>query len=492
MEQNELSKLSRKELKEKGHLIIPSKKKNTLLILSLFLIGIGISTLMYYYNQVETQKKEEQKAIAAEKDLEQKLLVTIEEQQKELGNAKIEDRTINDQIQQLIYLPTTAQRKTLKQDLEKLLAEAGNQLNKNESLKLVGYIKKNALFGKITTYSPVVDTYQKEKTEWTVRSSSSGETLYMNTDTADLPSMMDLFHEQSNLTAIQPLVKQQLLNEAKEPTKVIDQILSFPEMTMEQKVLSYTPDKVTLSLPKNQLDITQVKLSFSELLDFTDSEFIDPIISNENTAPALDPDKKYISLTFDDGPNPITTPRLLDILSEKNVKASFFMLGQNVVNNPDLARRVATEGHEIGNHSYSHPNLVALDTESIRTQVLETDRAIALSTGRIPTDFRPPYGSVNKAAAEIIGRPIIQWSVDSEDWKTKNTQKIINRVMKTSYGNSIILMHDIYPESIDAVPQIIDSLRREGYEIVPVDVLLTKKTAPLHLYYGNKSEQIIQ
>lgn len=492
MEPKTAPKHSRKERRKKDRQPISKKWRLLLPILVIFTAGLYACVLGYHYIQAGQQKKEEQKTAAAEKKRDQQLLTTIKKQQTELGNKEIENQAVDDQLQQLIYLPITAQRKLLKQELKTLTAEAQQQLDGNTPFKLVGYVKKETAFGKVVSYLPVVDVYQRKAERWETGSSSQGKKFYMNKETADFPSVTDLFHDQATLTAIQPLIKQQLLDEAADKAAAIDPILNFPEMTMEQKILSYSPDKITLSLPENQLGLKQIGLPFSKILDFTDSAFIDPTVITENTPPALDPNKKYIALTFDDGPNPITTPRLLEVLKEKDVKATFFMLGQNVVNNPDLVRQVAAEGHVIGSHSYSHPNLTTLEPDTIRDQVQTTDRAIANATGKFPLDFRPPYGAINKTAAEIIGRPIIQWSVDSEDWKTKNTPKIINRVMKTSYNNSIILMHDIYPETIDAVPQIIDALRSEGYEIIPVDELITEKQEPLHMYYGNKSEQVIQ
>lgn len=492
MEPKIISRLSRKERRKKEKKNRPNKRQTLLPILAVSITAISICLLGYYYLQSVNQKREIQKAAAAEKEIEQELLTTIDKQQKKLGNKEVENTDVNDHLQELIYLPTTAQRQTLTEDLETLLTETSHQIEKGTPAKLVGYIKKEDLFGKIASYSSVIEVYKKKQDRWEADSSTQGKSHYMNKETADFPSMADIFQNQDNLTAIQPFIKQQLLDDSKDQAAVIDQILNFPQVTMEQKILSYSPDKVVLSLPKNQLNIDQISVPFSNILDFTDQGFIDPTIITEHTPPPLDSNKKYISLTFDDGPNPITTPRLLDILMEKNVKATFFMLGQNVVNNPDLVRRVAAEGHVIGSHSYSHPNLTGLDPESVKSQVQETDKAIAAATGKIPTDFRPPYGAVNKDAAEIIGRPIIQWSVDSEDWKTKNTEKIIKRVMKTSYNNSIILMHDIYPETINAVPQIIDALRSEGYDIILADDLITEKQEPLHMYYGNKSEQVIQ
>ncbi|WP_321388753.1 hypothetical protein [uncultured Enterococcus sp.] len=309
MEPKTAPKHSRKERRKKDRQPIPKKWRLVLPILVIFAASLYACVLGYHYIQAVQQKKEEQKTAAAEKKRDQQLLTTIEKQQTELGNKEIEKQTVDDQLQQLIYLPITAQRKLLKQELKTLTAEAQQQLDGNTPFKLVGYVKKETAFGKVVSYLPVVDVYQRKAERWETGSSSQGKKFYMNKETADFPSVTDLFHDQATLTAIQPLIKQQLLDEAADKAAAIDPILNFPEMTMEQTILSYSPDKITLSLPENQLGLKQIGLPFSKILDFTDSAFIDPTVITENTPPALDPNKKYIALTFDDGPNPITTPR---------------------------------------------------------------------------------------------------------------------------------------------------------------------------------------
>lgn len=129
---------------------------------------------------------------------------------------------------------------------------------------------------------------------------------------------------------------------------------------------------------------------------------------------------KRIALTFDDGPSSSVTPGVLDTLKRHNVKATFFVLGSSVIQNPGLVKRELEEGHQVGSHSWDHPQLTKQSTQEVYNQILKTQKAVFDQTGYFPTTMRPPYGAVNKQVAEEIGLPIIQWSVDTEDWKYRN------------------------------------------------------------------------
>lgn len=192
----------------------------------------------------------------------------------------------------------------------------------------------------------------------------------------------------------------------------------------------------------------------------------------------LDPKGKYVALTFDDGPHPKVTPKVLKTLKEYDVKATFFMLGVQVEYYPDMAKKVAEAGHEIGNHSFGHPNLTNKCPSEVRKQILESSKRIESATGRKPTLFRPPYGAINESVKKFSKEqktPIILWSVDSLDWKSRNAQAVTNEVMTNVKPGSIVLMHDIHPSTADALPQIITSLKKQGYQFVTVSQLLSLK-----------------
>ncbi len=178
--------------------------------------------------------------------------------------------------------------------------------------------------------------------------------------------------------------------------------------------------------------------------------------------------KKLVALTFDDGPSPNTTPRLLDILQEKDVPATFFSLGNMARTNPDIIKRAKKEGHEIGSHTLSHQNLIRIPATVVQADINEAKDIIKSITGKLPEYTRPPYGNINDIVRAAVGTPMILWSVDTEDWKTKTTESIVSIAMSEVHDGAIILMHDIYPTSVDAVPTLVDTLREEGYEFATI------------------------
>lgn len=187
---------------------------------------------------------------------------------------------------------------------------------------------------------------------------------------------------------------------------------------------------------------------------------------------------KCIALTFDDGPGPYTT-KLLGYLSAKQAPATFYMLGQQVEVYPKVAKRVAAGGHQIGVHTWSHRQLTRLSAAEIDAELSSTVQIIAKDAGVTPTTLRPPYGSTNatvSARAKAAGLAIVLWNVDTLDWKTRNTQKTVAAALTDTRRGAIILLHDIHPTSVEAVPSIIDGLRAKGYTFVTVDQLLGKTT----------------
>jgi len=197
--------------------------------------------------------------------------------------------------------------------------------------------------------------------------------------------------------------------------------------------------------------------------------------------------KKLVALTFDDGPSPTTTPKLLDILAEKDVPATFFMLGSMARNNPDIVKRAKREWHEVASHTMYHQNLIKLPTASIQSDISEAKSVFKSILGYSTMLTRPPYGNVNDDVKTIVAAPMILWSVDTEDWKNKNTDSIVSITMSEVYDGAIILMHDIYPTSVEAVPTLVDTLRQNGYEFVTVPELAKERgveLSPGKIYYS--------
>lgn len=199
-------------------------------------------------------------------------------------------------------------------------------------------------------------------------------------------------------------------------------------------------------------------------------------------------DRKLVALTFDDGPDYNITPRILDSLDQHNAKATFFMLSRNVKNNPDIAKEVAKRGHEIANHSETHPNLNKTKKKQIKNEVIESKKTIKEITGVSPKLFRPPYGEYNSTVINLTNdsdQKIIMWSVDTLDWQHRNKNKTVNLALNQTKPGSIILMHDIHPTTADALPKLLAQLEKQAFEFVTVSELLDYiDPASNGVYYG--------
>ena len=206
------------------------------------------------------------------------------------------------------------------------------------------------------------------------------------------------------------------------------------------------------------------------------------IVPEKTTYNSCNVEGMSIAITFDDGPNPELTPRLLDMLKERGIKATFFVVGKNVEEYPGIVTRMASDGHEVANHSWSHPALTKLGVESFRKQIENTNQAIANATGKRPVLMRPPYGatsvSLNKRLNEQFGLKVILWSVDPLDWKYRNSDRVYNSIIQNTRPGSIILAHDIHATTVAAMPATLDALLAKGYKFVTVSELIAMEVPP--------------
>ncbi|MEO0414628.1 MAG: polysaccharide deacetylase family protein [Verrucomicrobiota bacterium] len=185
----------------------------------------------------------------------------------------------------------------------------------------------------------------------------------------------------------------------------------------------------------------------------------------------------FVALTFDDGPHPTNTPRLLDILRQKNVKATFFVVGTNARKYPHILKRMVAEGHEIGNHTISHGKITTMPQPKIHNEIVGSQHAVTSATGVAPRCFRPPYGAITSQQKGWIkgnyGLPSILWSVDPEDWKKPGVGVVAQRLVSGAAPGGILLLHDIHAPSIDATPIAIDRIKAKGLQFVTVSQLIS-------------------
>ncbi|MFJ7936307.1 polysaccharide deacetylase family protein [Sporosarcina sp. NPDC096371] len=177
-------------------------------------------------------------------------------------------------------------------------------------------------------------------------------------------------------------------------------------------------------------------------------------------------DIKRVALTFDDGPDPIVTMQVLATLAKYDAKATFFMLGNRVEYYPEIAKKVQEAGHELGNHSWTHPNLTKASAEKIQSEINATSAIIETITGQKATVFRPPYGAVNDTVRGQTNLPVILWDVDTLDWQHRDPNQLLTNVKSTTKDGSTILMHDIHQSTADGLDAVLAYLQSEGYTFV--------------------------
>lgn len=185
-------------------------------------------------------------------------------------------------------------------------------------------------------------------------------------------------------------------------------------------------------------------------------------------------EKPKIAITFDDGPDAECTPKLLDGLQKRGVKATFFLIGQNIEkdNNREIVKRMYEEGHLIGNHTYHHVEITRVSNEKAYEELIMCNELIQSITGQEVEYMRPPFGLWQKKLEQKIHVLPVMWNVDPLDWATENVDEIVNRVVTRTEENDIILLHDCYDSSVKAALRIIDLLQAEGFEFVTVDELI--------------------
>lgn len=257
----------------------------------------------------------------------------------------------------------------------------------------------------------------------------------------------------------------------------------------EYEIAAGAAGEMELDIPIEKIAVF-LKKSIQSYLAMPEEQVRELDAIREREQLKLDPDGKYIALTFDDGPSAAVTPKVLQALKDHNAKATFFMLGSQAEYYPGLVREVAKAGHEIGNHSGSHPDLSKADAAKIRDEIAGTTKTIKDAAGVDVNHFRPPYGAYNEGVIDYMnetGQSIILWSVDSLDWKYRNSETVRQTILQQASPGAIVLMHDIHPTTADALPDLLSALEQEGYEFVTVSQLLEwKGQAGVGPYFGSR------
>lgn len=204
---------------------------------------------------------------------------------------------------------------------------------------------------------------------------------------------------------------------------------------------------------------------------------------------ALNLDAPMVALTFDDGSNNSTTGRILDVIEQYGCRATFFVVGNRLKANASSVQRASSLGCEIGSHSYDHAQLKGMKSSGIKKEFSKTNDVLKELIGKKAPVVRTPYGSTDKKVLKAVKYPVILWSIDSRDWETRNKKKTVKNIMNTVKDGDIILMHDLYEETADAVEVIVPRLLNQGYQLVTVSEMMEAKgikLKPGHAYFNGR------
>ena len=279
-------------------------------------------------------------------------------------------------------------------------------------------------------------------------------------------------------------IRQQLAVQGTSEEDINQIITKLRDLDMATWKFTYNDSKFSIAVESNTSEINSVDISINDLYKYIDETYLKGEDLEKYKVYIKKRSRKAVALTFDDGPNPNTTPVALELLKKYNAKGTFFMVGKAVAGNEEIIKQVVAEGHQIGNHSWSHPLLTKISLEQAKSQINDTTEALKKASGQDVHIMRPPYGGINATIQAAVDQSFILWDVDTLDWKNRNTASIMKEVRKARPG-SIILMHDVHQTSINALPTVLQYLTKQGFELVTIDELMGDQLE-LHQKYTNR------
>ena len=275
------------------------------------------------------------------------------------------------------------------------------------------------------------------------------------------------------------------LADSKREQASIDQLLAdFSATDLSSWKFDYKDSQLIVYPLKQTQGLEEIALPISDFFDVIQSSYLTEKDEELYKKAQAEKNKKVVALTFDDGPDGNTTPQALDILAKYKIKATFFVQGKNIAGNEAILKRMQSEGHEVGNHSWNHPILTKLSLEDAKKQITDTEDAIKSVLGKSTKLMRPPYGAISDDIRNSLDLSFIMWDVDSLDWKSKNEAAILTEIQHQTSDGAIILMHDIHQPSVNSLPKVIEYLQGQGYSFVTVSELLNTRLKPHGIYYS--------
>ena len=298
-----------------------------------------------------------------------------------------------------------------------------------------------------------------------------------------MTGIIAVFAEDSNLTASVSGGALHLRKEADKKSASLGRYRSGTVVVLltdgDEFIKVRTPDGKTGYMMKEFLEI---KNGLPPKEEATPTPAPKPNMTRQNALErGIDPNKPMIALTFDDGPMP-ESERVLNALAKYDAKATFFILGKNIAGNEAILKRIVEEGHQVGAHSWSHPNFTKISQSSVMSQMTRTMDKVKEITGYDITMMRPPYGAlhrISRRAMVDLNLPVILWSIDSLDWKTRSADNTIKEILAQAKNGSIVLCHDIWNSTGAAMETLIPQLIERGYQLVTVEEMMSFRREPL-------------
>ena len=279
-------------------------------------------------------------------------------------------------------------------------------------------------------------------------------------------------------------IKSNLTDSKREQASIDQLIADFSATDLSSWKFDYKDSQLIVFPLKQTQGLEEIALPISDFFDVIQSSYLTEKDEELYKKAQAEKNKKVVALTFDDGPDGNTTPQALDILAKYKIKATFFVQGKNIAGNEAILKRMQSEGHEVGNHSWNHPILTKLSLEDAKKQLTDTEDAITKVLGKSSKLMRPPYGAISDDIRNSLDLRFIMWDVDSLDWKSKNEAAILTEIQHQTSDGAIILMHDIHQSSVNSLPKVIEYLQEQGYSFVTVSELLNTRLKPHGIYYS--------
>ena len=389
-----------------------------------------------------------------------------------------------------VYYPNSsteqaAEIKTRLDVVTKGLQEGNLNFDKDiKAIEFYGVVNKESDFTAVKEVSLKKVLYKIESKKISSAEESIVSSIYLDKDNNEF-TLSSLFTSPDDAKQkFLVRIRQQLAVQGASEEDINKIITKLRDKDMATWKFTYNNSKFSIAVESNTSEINSVDISINDLYKYIDETYLKGEDLEKYKVYIKKRSRKAVALTFDDGPNPNTTPVALELLKKYNAKGTFFMVGKAVAGNEEIIKQVVAEGHQIGNHSWSHPLLTKISLEQAKSQINDTTEALKKASGQDVHIMRPPYGGINATIQAAVDQSFILWDVDTLDWKNRNTASIMKEVRKAQPG-SVILMHDIHQTTIDALPSILQYLTEQGFEMVTIEELMGDQLE-LHQSYTNR------